>query len=346
VAQEEGADSYSRPVTIREVAAAAGVSVTTVSHVLNGTVDKPVKDSTRLQVVAAAEQLRYEPNRLARGLRTRRSGLIGLLIENVGCSRYGGRLIEGAQRAAHDEGYTLMVASSPGGGLARDDAFRALRENHVEGIIFAPLMLAQGDPSSDWRRSPLVLIDQTDAAQVLTSISADEYLAMRRLTRLTIAKGHRRIAFLAAWGDTSAIYRRRAAVTDEIQLDTEVALHTEAAEPTADGGYRAAFRALRSPSRPTVLLCYNDLMAAGAYRAGAEMGLGIPQDVSVVGFGDEAALGESLQPPLTTVGLPHTEMGAAAVHAILAVIEDRATTTAAVECPIIVRDSLGPPCPA
>jgi LacI family transcriptional regulator len=265
-----------------------------------------------------------------------------LVIENVGSSPYGGQLIEGAQQAAQDEGYTLMVVSSAGDGLGRDNAFRALRENHVEGIIFAPLMISEGDPSSDWRRSPLVLIDQSDSAEVLTSISADEYLAMRRLTRLALANGHRRIGFLVASGESSAIRRRSAAITDEVACASGIELQEHIAEPTVEGGYGSAMGALRSPLRPTVLLCYNDLMAAGAYRAVAELGLRIPGDVSVVGFGDESALGESLLPPLTTVGLPHAQMGAAAVRAVLDVIEDRATTTPAVECTIVLRDSLGP----
>ena len=305
---------------IRDVAREAGVSLTTDSHVLNENPTARVNPATRARVREVAERLNYQPNPMARGLRTRSSGMIGLLTEEIAATPHAGRIILGAQEAASRHNLTLAIINSA---LQADlDERRndvlALVDRHVDGIIYATVYHDVVSPPEELREVPAVLIGAADRRGELPSIVPDERRGAADAVRALLAAGHRRIAFTGDVENVPATRGRRLGYLDalaEAGVPTDSALIANA-ESEAWGGYAAASSILSAGGQPTAIFAYNDRMAMGVYRALAERGLRIPTDVSVIGFDDQNPIAVSLFPGLTTVGLPHYEMGAWAVDAL------------------------------
>lgn len=345
-----------KQVGIRDVAAAAGVSVTTVSHVLNDTPHTRTSEETRARVRAAAATLDYTPNRLARGLRTHASGMVGLITEEIAITPYAGRIIQGAQEVAAGRGLTLAIINSE---LNPDPdidplLLRALTERQADGFIYATVYHDEVIVPDEMRSAPAVLIGARDRDGEIPSVMPDEESGARSVVEMLLATGHTRIAFAASSIDVPATRGRLAGYREAM---IAAGLLNEGliveADSEAPGGYRAAM-ALLDPAvsehdRPTALFCYNDRMAMGAYRAAAELGLIIPRDLSVVGFDDQAPIPRSLHPELTTVALPHYEMGARAVAELIGMIDGHPENRllpghpTLLDCPIVHRGSVAPP---
>lgn len=337
-------------VGIRDVAQAAGVSVTTVSHVLNETPHTRVNPATRDRVQEVAERLNYRPNRLARGLRTRTSGMIGLLTEEIAATPHAGRIILGAQEAASRHNLTLVIINSPllADADARRGDVRALLDRHVDGILYATVFHDVVHPPRELATVPSVLIGATDHSHELPSVVPDEEGGAHKAVNTLLAAGHRRIGFTSGVEDVPATRGRRLGYGRALRdagLPVEEGLIVEGASE-AWGGYEAGHELLARPDRPTAVFCYNDRMAMGVYRAAAELGLRIPEDVSVVGFDDQDPIAASLYPGLTTIGLPHYEMGAWAVDTLadrLTGTEPTQSEEIKLDCPVVTRASVAPP---
>ena len=343
-------------VGIRDVAAAAGVSVTTVSHVLNDTPHTRTSDETKSRVREAAARLGYQPNRLARGLRTQASGMVGLVTEEIATTPHAGRIILGAQEEASRRNLTLAIINA----RLRSDAdvepteVQAFLDRQVDGIIYATVYHDEVILPEQMHAVPAVLIGARDRDGGIPSVMPDERAGAASVVDLLVRAGHRRVAFAASSVDVPATRGRLLGYRDGMLaagLDPDA--FVVEAESEAAGGYEATMRLLdhgMAPAdRPTAVFCYNDRMAMGAYRAAAELGLSIPADVSVVGFDDQDPIAASLHPPLTTVALPHYEMGEWAVETLAAVIDghDEHRLLGAhpmlLACPIVERASIAPP---
>lgn len=336
-------------VGIRDVAHAAGVSVTTVSHVLNETPHTRVNAETRDRVKAVAAELNYRPNRLARGLRTKTSGMIGLLTEEIATTPHAGRIILGAQEAASRHNLTLVIINSPllADADARRDDVRALLDRQVDGIIYATVFHDVVHPPRELVNVPAVLIGATDHAHRLPSVVPDEEGGAVKAVGALLEAGHRRIGFTAGIEDVPATRGRRRGYDRALRaagLPVDEDLVATAASE-AWGGYEAAHTLLARPDRPTAIFCYNDRMAMGVYRATTELGLRIPQDVSIVGFDNQDPIAGSLFPGLTTIGLPQYEMGAWAVDTLVVHLDGDAPDPPEelrLDCPVVVRSSVAP----
>lgn len=337
-------------VGIRDVARAAGVSVTTVSHVLNETPNTRVSDSTRARVRDEAVRLGYSPNRLARGLRTRTSGMIGLLTEEIATTPHAGRIILGAQERARTHNQTLAIINShlSAGAAARRADARALIDRQADGIIYATVYHREVAVPSVLRSVPAVLIGAVDQQGLVPAVLPDERAGVMSSVDLLVAHGHRRIAFVDSIQDVPATRGRLLGYRDAMRahgLEPSPAL-VAAGEGEAPGGHAAGRQLLDRADRPTAIVCYNDRMAWGVYTAAAELGLSIPRDLSIIGFDDQAPIPESLFPRLTTVALPHYEMGAWAVETLMSLIEGSpdawylATHPTFMTCPLIERASV------
>ena len=345
-----------KQVGIRDVAAAAGVSVTTVSHVLNDTPHTRTSDETKSRVREAATRLGYQPNRLARGLRTQASGMVGLLTEEIATTPHAGRIILGAQEEASRHNLTLAIINS----RLRSDAdvepteVQAFLDRQADGIIYATVYHDEVILPEQMHAVPSVLIGARDRDGEVPSIMPDERAGAESVIDLLVRTGHRRIAFAASSVDVPATRGRLRGYRDGMLaagLDADA--HFVEAVSEAAGGYEATIALLdhgRAPEdRPTAVFCYNDRMAMGAFRAAAELGLSVPTDVSIVGFDDQAPIPESLFPALSTVALPHYEMGAWAVETLAAMIErgDEPEASGALptllRCPIVERGSIAAP---
>lgn len=342
-----------RSVGIRDVAELAGVSVTTVSHVLNDTPQMRVAEETRARVREAAKSLGYGPNRMAQALRTNRSGLIGLLSEEIATTPHAGRIILGAQTAAREHDLTLVIINTErdSSGTSHKDDVQALIDRQVEAVLYATMYHRQVSLPPNMQGVPAVLIDSTDRAGIVPAVVPDEVGgAVAAVTHLVEA-GHRRIGFLNNDDDVPATHERLVGykkVLRDHDIPIDENLIVEAPSETLPG-YGRARELLARADRPTALFCYNDRMAMGAYRAAAELGLDIPGDLSIVGFDNQELIAANLFPGLTTVALPHYEMGAWAVETLVRLLHGEAEHKALadeptrLDCPLVVRGSVAPP---
>jgi len=346
----------SKNIGIKDVAVAAGVSVTTVSHVLNEVSYARISSETRDKVRNAAEELGYGPNRLAQALRTQRTGMLGLVSEEIATTPHAGRIILGADEAAKARGYNLMIINTPGSASleSRQADVQALLERRVDGILYATMYHRNVELPRNLENVPSVLVDSVAIGGNITAVVPDEDGGARAAVGALLDAGHTRIGFINNTDDVPATRQRlqafRAMLT-EAGLDGDTApVESEVSE--VHGGYAAAKRILSREDRadvPTALFCYNDRMAMGAYRAAAELGLSIPKDLSVVGFDDQELIAANLYPGLTTVALPHYEMGAWATDHLIDAIEGKedlslmALHPTVLGCPLVRRDSVAAP---
>ncbi|MCQ9165166.1 MULTISPECIES: LacI family DNA-binding transcriptional regulator [unclassified Arthrobacter] len=337
-------------IGIREVAKAAGVSVTTVSHALNDVQGARVNEETRQRVLAVAADLNYAPNRLASGLRNLQSQTIGFISDEISTTPFAGKMILGAQHAAKKHGLLLIMINTDGDAQAEAQGIQALLQHQVDGIVYATMYHRRIQVPDSLKGIPAVLLDATSPEASLPSVVPDEFGGARAAMHELLAAGHRRIGFVSNQDAIPATAGRLDGVKAAFAghgLPYDPAL-TVAAESSTDGGYTAAMQLLTLPARPTGLFCFNDQMAMGAYRAAAELGLKIPADLSVVGFDNLELISGFLHPRLTTVQLPHYEMGVWAINRLeeeIARAKDgpHEPLRTALDCPIVRRASVAPP---
>ncbi|MDQ0662758.1 LacI family transcriptional regulator [Arthrobacter ulcerisalmonis] len=342
-----------RNIGIKDVAVAAGVSATTVSHVLNEVSYARVSVETRNKVRSAAEQLGYGPNRLAQALRTQRTGMLGLVSEDIATTPHAGRIILGADEAARERGYNLMVINTSGSASleSRQADVEALLERRVDGILYATMYHRNVELPANLGSVPSILVDSVAIGGDITAVIPNEEGGARAAVGALLEAGHTRMGFINNTADVPSTRQRlqafRATLT-EAGLDGDAApVESEVSE--VQGGYEAALRILARGDRPTGLFCYNDRMAMGAYRAAAELGLIIPTDLSVVGFDDQELIAANLYPGLTTVALPHYEMGAWATKHLIDAVEGKtdlslmARHPTILDCPLVRRGSIAAP---
>ena len=335
-------------VVIKDVAAAAGVSVTTVSHILNDVEGKRISPDTRQRVLEAAGRLGYAPNGLARGLRLRRSNTIGFVSDHIATTPFAGKIILGAQAAAAEQGMFLLMLNTGGDHELEQREIEMLLQRQVDGVLYATMSHRVVPVPDGLRRVPTVLLDAQPDDLSVPSVVPDEVLGGYAAVRELIDHGHRRIGFVTDTEDIPATHGRlegyrRALAEADIPFDQGLVTAETCDTP---GGHLAGRRLLEHHDRPTALFCFNDRMAMGAYRAAAELDLSIPQDLSVVGFDNQELICEGLVPPLTTVELPHYEMGARATALLLSMAgagPEGPVEPELLPCPLVRRDSVAPP---
>ncbi|WP_327346064.1 LacI family DNA-binding transcriptional regulator [Streptomyces europaeiscabiei] len=343
----------SRRIGIKDVAAAAGVSATTVSHILNAVEGKRINAETRQRVLDTARELGYAPNGLARGLRLRRSNTIGFVSDQIATTPYAGRIILGAQEEAAKHGLLLLMLNTGGDPELERKEIDLLLQRQVDGVLYASMYHRVVAVPQRLRSVPTVLLDARSDDPGVPSVVPDEVLGGLTAVRELIRNGHRRIGFINNVDDIPATHGRlegyrRALAEAGIAEDPRLVV-AETAD--AAGGHRAALRLLRllrAEERPTALFCFADRMAMGVYRAAAELGLSIPGDLSVIGFDNQELICDGLFPGLTTVALPHYEMGARAVAQLLALTgapgsESGPAAQEMLPCPLVARASVASP---
>jgi LacI family transcriptional regulator len=345
-----------RRIGIKDVAAAAGVSTATVSHILNRVEGKRISSETRQRVLQVAEELGYAPNGLARGLRTQRSQTIGFISDEIATTPNAGRIILGAQEAAAAQGMVLLLVNTGGDEEMERRSIEMLLQRQVDGVLYAAMYHRVVRLPKSLRSTPSMLLDASCDDPAIPSVVPDEVQGGYTAVRELIEHGHRRIGMITGTADIPALHGRiegyrKALAEVDVAFDAALVSSEEAGPAVAgevDSGYRAARRLLTADQRPTALFCFNDRMAAGAYRAAAELGLSIPRDLSVVGFDNQELVSEALHPALSTVQLPHYEMGARAVSQLLTLIGTPGrppgpATKEKLHCPLVARASVTSP---
>ena len=336
--------------TLRDVAERSGFSITTVSHVLNDVPGKRIPAATRDRVQAAAAELAYTPNRLAQGLRLQRSNTLGFVNDQIATSPHAGQTILGAQDAAAEHGSLLLMMTTGNDPELESREIQALLDRQVDGIVYAAEYHRLLTPPDELRRVPSVLLDARATTDEFSSVVPDEVGGAMTAVKELTDHGHRRIGFVTNIQEIPATRLRLEGFKKALKLAHRpyqkamvVADLSEAA-----GGYRATSVLLERPAatRPTAIFCFNDRMAMGAYQAAAERGLRIPEDLSIVGFDDQEIISASLRPGLTTVALPHYQMGRWAVTTLLRGIDadgKEPPRSEVLSCPLVRRASVGPP---
>ncbi|WP_371538199.1 LacI family transcriptional regulator [Streptomyces sp. NBC_01023] len=333
--------------TLVDVAKRAGVSVGVVSRLLNGDETLRVRDETKRRVREAAAELEYTPNYAARALRKAKVGVIGLAVHDASNPVYS-EIIAGAQAEATKAGYALMLSDVDA--LATDDVMfkRVVSSGAIDGLL-----LQRAGTASDALVSkiasgqvPTVLLnDRTRGA--IGSVAVDDYTAAHMAVSHLIGLGHRRIGLLQVDGPQSRALRRRKGWADAL---TAAGLDAPRAGVfpgghTAEQGYRGMTDLLSARKPPTAVFAANVLSAVGALSAANDLGVSVPDDVSLVGLHD-VFVANFLQPRLTVVRLPLFELGARAVTLLLKQLQNEPAQHESIEDPapvMVIRASTAPP---
>jgi LacI family transcriptional regulator len=301
---------------MRDVAERAGVSVTTVSHVINQT--RPVSDELRERVLAAMDELGYQPNRLARSLRRGHTHTVGMIVPDS-TNPFFAEVARGVEDTSFEQGYSVILCNSDGN-LDKEVFYtNVLAERRVDGILFVAAGISTEQIRDlQARRMPVVVVDREIPDVAVDSVLTDNARGGKLATRYLMDLGHRCIGCIVGPSDVTPSAERvtgyRQAL-DESGIPVDDALIVKG-DFQYEGGYQAARQLLTIDDPPTAIFACNDLMAVGAISAAAEMGRRIPADISVVGF-DDVRLASFANPPLTTVAQPKYEMGVIAATMLL-----------------------------
>jgi len=328
-------------VTLHDVAKASGVSVATASFVANGKRDVRLTDSTRERVQRAIDQLGYRPNALAKNLASGGSKFIGLVADAIATTPFAGQIIHGAQDEAWKHGFVLLVANTEGNEPAEKEAISMMLEYKVRGILYSTWFHRAAEIPAALREADFVLVNCFSPDFDSLAVVPDEVQGGRTATEILVRKGHRRIAFINATipapaKDGRLQGYREALESADIPFDPGLVFD---AFPDQEGGYGAVEDLLGRDV--TAVFCYNDRMAMGLYDGLRRRGLSIPEDMAVVGFDNQEVIAAHLRPPLSTVALPHYELGAAGVRLLLGVDKAAENALVKIECPPVERDSAG-----
>jgi LacI family transcriptional regulator len=311
-------------VTLADVARRAGVSPTAASMILNGKPDTRLSPGAHARVNAAARDLGYRPNVGARALRTDRTYTIGFISDVVATTRFASGLIRGALEEAERAGHVVLVLETGGEPARETEAIEAVLDRQVDGVIFATMRARELYVPEVPGSTSVVMLNATNARHPV-SVLPDELRGGRAAVDALADAGHR--SGIALVGQNQEIERdlfRSATVARRVRgihdRMTELGLAFVAEESCwewePDNGYEVASRLLTERDDVRALLCMNDRLAFGAYQALSEHGLRAGSDVSVVSF-DNDEVAAYLRPGLTTVSLPHEEMGREAVRLLL-----------------------------
>jgi LacI family transcriptional regulator len=333
-------------VTLREVAERAGVSIKTVSRIVNN--DPAVRLETREAVLTHLKDMKYVPDQAARLMRSGASNVVGLMTDAVATTPYSVDIVRGAQAELKREHKTLLIANTDGDAELEAEYWRMFRAQKVAAVIYASMYhrpQAMGHPDFN---EAIVLANcfsrEGDRASIIPDDEAGGYAQAEHLLKL----GHRRIGIITlnptleatilrgrgmrrAFRDAGASFdygNERIGFTGPLMNETLVA-------------FDVAVDLLTRPERPTGIICGNDQIALQVFSAAAHLGLSIPGDISVMGFDDLKVISETLRPALTTVALPYFEIGRLAVEMAKLAGEEKEgwAPKVLVPCPLIIRNS-------
>jgi LacI family transcriptional regulator len=334
-------------VTIRDVARLADVHPGTVSRALNPHTRGLVNQETAARVLAAADELEYRPNSMARGLKTSRSMTIGVLIPDLTNPLFPPIVLGIDDRLTRD-GYTPLLVNT-GSDPARERAsIGAMLARQVDGIIAATARL-DIEPLAEVIATglPIVLVNRTFEDGSISACTVDDRRGTALAVRHMIELGHERLGYVGGPQNVSTGHRRYLGFTAAMEI-AGLALPPErvsfAGAFTEEAGARAAAEVLRADPRVTAIITANDRLAIGCYDALGQAGLNCPDDVSIVGFNDMMFI-DRLRPPLSSVRVPQREIGYAAADLLLEQLanEDIAPREVMLEPTLVVRGSTAPP---
>ncbi|MHC9043274.1 LacI family DNA-binding transcriptional regulator [Microbacterium saperdae] len=328
-----------RRVTLAEVARHAGVSVGAVSQVVNNNPSSRISPAVRERIVEAIATLNYRTNIVARSLRLSSTNTLGFISDSVTITRFATGILRGALRAASSQNQMMLIAETEGDPEQERRAVESLLDRQVDGIVFAAMKNRRSRAVDLPLGFPHVYVNLL-ASEPALSVLPDDFEGGRAAVRTLLDAGHdARIALVGATLDpprnaglSPTAYRRLSGLSDEMSsrgLTFIREMPIRNWEP--DLAYEATLELLQD-TYPSAIVCLNDRVAFGVYQALAEARLKVPDDISVVSFDDDE-IAATLRPALTTVAIPHEEMGRIAVETM----NDGMTGSSEVLVPMPVR---------
>lgn len=338
-------------VTLADIARYTGLSTATVSLALNGRPGSRIPQATANRVREAAQELGYIPNVAARTLRSGRSGVIGVLSDQVTVTRFASAMIRGLVEAADRRGHHIMIMETGHDLASIDDAVQTFAARQMDALVMGIMASrALTVPLHGWDVPHVVVNGAIDG---WPSVLPDEYAAGRRAVEYLAARGHRNIAMIGHYPEKPSstvslnIWARMQGIDAAMQeLGLEFVARHDGTVWEPDLGY-VGTQAILDVATPTAMLAANDRVAFGIYQAAAERRLSLPEDLSVMSFDDED-LAELMRPQLTTMRLDYQGMGAKAADLVLDWLQKSADGTTVtpsldpvrVPMPVIERDSV------
>jgi LacI family transcriptional regulator len=305
---------------LREIARRAGVSIATVSRVINRT--PTVNPRLARRVLKLVDEIGYFPNTQARALVSGRSKIFGLIVSEI-TNPFFPEIVAVFEKIAVEHGYEILLTSTLDDPKLMESSVRRMIERRVDGVAvmtFGMEELLLEDLKL--RRVPLVFVDIGPPLPRISNIRIDYLHGIRQAIQHLAALRHQRIAFVTGPLSLKSAIARRDAFLQSMQ---EIGLAVDpqlvvAGDHTTEGGMDAAAKLLRVPAKPTAILCSNDMTAIGVMRKSYEDGVVIPRDLSLVGF-DDVRLARFMLPPLTTVQMSQAELARLAFEALLADVD-------------------------
>jgi LacI family transcriptional regulator len=333
-----------RRVSLQDVAGRAGTSRTTAHYVLTGR-DREMRiaEDTRRRVVRAAHELNYRPNLMARGLRTGRTRTLALITDRVATEAYAGGLVDGAIAAAAEQGYLVFVCETEENPGLEEKLVGELADRHVDAYLYATAFTRRVELPKELHSHRVVLLNCFAPDSGVPAVLPDERQAGRDAVRAVLDAGHHRDIWLVGEPDLAVFAgaERTAGIADGLTAAATRLAGTVACEWWPESAYERFGAALDDGARPTAVICLNDRVAMGVYQALTARGRQVPVDVSVVSF-DDSDLAVWLQPPLSSVALPHREMAGHAVSLLLSDADLRAEVVR-LPMPVRLRESIASP---
>jgi LacI family transcriptional regulator len=319
--------------TIRDVAAAAGVSTTTVSKFVNGA--QRFSPQVEATVKAVIAELGYRSNPLAQSMITGRTKSIGLSVLDISNPHFTS-IVKGANRVAQVHGYTLLLVDTEENPSRERSLLEAL-SRRVDGMIVFSRMLEQ---EMDWMvelGKPLVFFGHLARLEI-PWVASDDQRGAYMITRHLVTQGHSRIAYLG-FPKSRRDEERMAGIRECLAAHNLELTVYDGSAPSALEGERFCSTIMLGAEHPDALICYNDLMAMGFMKAAQALGFNLPEDISVAGF-DNIQFGQYTSPTLTTVDLQSERMGAAAMEKLIAIIDGEPAEASTMIAPqLILRTS-------
>lgn len=311
-------------VTLRDVARLADVHPATASRALNAETRSLVRETTAERVEAAARTLDYRPDHAARSLKTRRSSTVGVIVPDLTNPLFP-PIVRGIEDRLTPRGYVALLGNTDNDDDRERRVLEGMRDRHIDGLIVAtarrrhPLLVESARSGV-----PLVLVNRVVDDHRLPSVSVDDPLGARQSVAHLVSLGHRRIAHVAGPQQLSTghgRYRGFVGGLEACDIEPDARLVVFADSFSEAEGFRRTEQLLASTRGVTAIVAGNDMLALGALRALAVAGRSCPGDISLVGFNDMPFM-DRIAPPLTTVRLPHYEVGAVAADLLLERLAD------------------------
>jgi LacI family transcriptional regulator len=347
---KNGRAGKAKRVTLADVARSAGVSQTAASFVLSGRREEMrISADVETRVLRAVRETGYRPNIVSRSLRTGTTQTIGFVSDTVATTPFAGHLIWGALDAARESGHLLFTGETEGDPELERQLIEAMHDRRVDGIILASMYTRKLAVPEALLDGPAVLLNALPTRRsTIPSVLPDEVEAGRTAARVLLDAGYTAgIYLIGAGSPANRVPKDSLAAIERLQGIKEALAHAgvkidgavDCPDWQPELGYAATQQVLRKV-KPSALICFNDRLAFGAYQALSDAGLGIPAEVSVVSFDDDL-LASWVKPQLTTVALPHYELGRAAIQVLLGHgIRDGHPSVHRIPMPLQERDSV------